>query len=88
MGLENRRVWTALSSLQNSGLKIQARVNYHIHTEAIKENLIPETLTAQQINQVYANEADLLNMAISQITLLLKMDVGNLHLADQSKPLK
>lgn len=37
-----------------------AKVNYLIHTGAIKENLIPDSLTPQQINAVYAREADLL----------------------------
>jgi len=41
-----------------------AKVNYLIHTDAIKANLIPETLTAQQIRFVYASEADLLNVAL------------------------
>jgi len=41
-----------------------ARINYRIHTDAIKENLIPAELTPQQINLVYASEADVLNMAL------------------------
>ena len=41
-----------------------AKVNYHIHTDAIKENLIPKELTKQQTNYVYANEADMLNVAL------------------------
>ncbi len=41
-----------------------AKVNYHIHTDAIKENLIPTSLTKEQINFVYANEADMLNVAL------------------------
>lgn len=41
-----------------------AKVNYLIHTDAIKANLIPNTLTAQQISVVYASEADLLNVAL------------------------
>ncbi len=41
-----------------------AKVNYHIHTDAIKENLIPAELTKLQISYVYANEADLLNVAL------------------------
>jgi len=45
-----------------------AKVNYQIHTDAIKENLIPDTLTKQQINTVYATEADLLNIALFGIT--------------------
>ncbi len=40
------------------------KINYRIHTDAIKENLIPENLTAKQISFVYANEADVLNMAL------------------------
>lgn len=34
------------------------KVNYLIHTDAIRDNLIPDTLTAKQISCVYANEAD------------------------------
>ena len=40
-----------------------AKVNYHIHTDAIKENIVPN-LSEKQINFVYANEADLLNVAL------------------------
>ena len=40
------------------------KINYRIHTDAIKEKLIPDNLTAQQISYVYANEADVLNMAL------------------------
>jgi hypothetical protein len=40
------------------------KINYRIHTDAIKENLLPEYLTSQQISYVYANEADVLNMAL------------------------
>jgi len=45
-----------------------AKVNYHIHTDAIKENLIPKQLDKTQMGFVYANEADLLNMALFGIT--------------------
>jgi hypothetical protein len=41
-----------------------AKVNYTIHTDAIKERLIPEKLTSKQTSLVYASEADLLNMAL------------------------
>lgn len=41
-----------------------AKVNYRIHTDAIKENLIPKELTKTQMSFVYANEADLLNVAL------------------------
>lgn len=40
------------------------KINYRIHTDAIKENLIPEELTIKQINLVYATEADVLNIAL------------------------
>ncbi|MFN3768804.1 MAG: KilA-N domain-containing protein [Ectopseudomonas guguanensis] len=45
-----------------------AKVNYLIHTDAIRENLIPDTLSAQQISFVYASEADLLNVALFGVT--------------------
>ena len=45
-----------------------ARINYRIHTDAIKENLIPPELTSKQTNLVYATEADLLNMALFGMT--------------------
>jgi hypothetical protein len=45
-----------------------AKINYRIHTDAIKENLIPQELTSQQVNQVYASEADVLNVALFGIT--------------------
>jgi hypothetical protein len=56
---------------ENDRLKLEwnlqrtlAKVNYHIHTDAIKDNLIPATLSKEQINYVYANEADMLNVAL------------------------
>lgn len=52
--------WTAKREL--------TRINYQIHTNAIKENLIPEILTPKQICQVYANEADVLNVSLFGIT--------------------
>lgn len=41
-----------------------AKINYHIHTDAIKENLIVPNLSKNQISFVYADEADLLNVAL------------------------
>lgn len=41
-----------------------AKINYRIHTDAIKTNLIPPELTAAQVSIVYADEADVLNMAL------------------------
>ena len=45
-----------------------AKINYHIHTDAIKHNLIPVKLTPQQTSIIYANEADVLNVALFGIT--------------------
>ena len=45
-----------------------AKINYHIHTDAIKHNLIPAELTAQQTSIIYASEADVLNMALFGMT--------------------
>jgi hypothetical protein len=60
---------------ENDRLKLEwnfqrmlAKVNYRIHTDAIKENLIPPLLTTQQINYVYASEADMLNVALFGVT--------------------
>ena len=44
------------------------KINYKIHTDAIKEKLIPHELTKEQVNMKYANEADLLNVALFGIT--------------------
>jgi hypothetical protein len=45
-----------------------AKINYHIHTDAIKHNLIPVALTPKQTSIIYANEADVLNVALFGIT--------------------
>jgi hypothetical protein len=45
-----------------------SKINYHIHTDAIKEYLIPKTVTKQQISYIYATEADVLNIALFGIT--------------------
>ncbi len=44
------------------------KINYKIHTDAIKENLIPKSLSPKQINFVYASEADILNVALFGLT--------------------
>ena len=44
-----------------------AKMNYHIHTDAIKQHIVP-TLTGRQLNFVYANEADVLNVAMFGMT--------------------
>ena len=45
-----------------------AKVNYKIHTNAVKEHLIPAKITKEQENYIYASEADLLNVALFGIT--------------------
>ena len=45
-----------------------AKINYRIHTDAIKENLIPQELSVRQMSIIYANEADVLNMALFGMT--------------------
>lgn len=45
-----------------------AKLNYHIHTDAIKHNLIPTEITASQKSIIYANEADVLNVALFGLT--------------------
>jgi len=64
-----------LKENENTSLKLEwnlqrtlAKVNYRILTDAIKERLIPLELTNEQIQAVYASEADLLNMALFGIT--------------------
>lgn len=45
-----------------------AKINYRIHTDANKQNLIPPQITSQKANFIYASEADVLNMALFGIT--------------------
>ena len=45
-----------------------AKINYRIHTDAIKNNLIPEKLPKERINFIYASEADILNVALFGMT--------------------
>ena len=60
---------------ENNRLKLEwnlqrtlAKINYHIHTDAIKENLIPKEVSKHQVALIYADEADLLNMALFGLT--------------------
>lgn len=52
--------WTAKREL--------SKINYHIHTDAIKHNLIPAEITTLQSSIIYANEADVLNVAMFGMT--------------------
>ena len=45
-----------------------AKINYHIHTDAIKENLVPDEIDAYHRSLIYANEADVLNVALFGMT--------------------
>ena len=45
-----------------------AKINYRIHTDAIKNNLVPEKLPKEKINFIYASEADILNVALFGMT--------------------
>ena len=56
------------TSLEWSFQRTLAKVNYKIHTDAIKDHLIPQRLTKAQTSVVYASEADLLNVALFGIT--------------------
>ncbi len=52
--------WTAKREL--------SKINYHIHTDAIKQKLLPAEVTALQASVIYANEADVLNVAMFGMT--------------------
>jgi len=59
--LEERKIsWSVKREL--------AKINYHIHTQAIKDFIVPKLLSKEQVNTIYANEADLLNVALFGIT--------------------
>ena len=45
-----------------------AKINYHIHTDAIKEHLVPQEIDQYHRSLIYANEADVLNVALFGIT--------------------
>ncbi|MDR2599609.1 MAG: KilA-N domain-containing protein [Oscillospiraceae bacterium] len=60
---ENSRI-----SLDWNVKRLLAKVNYRMHTDAIRDNLIPPELTPHQCSFVYANEADLLNTALFGMT--------------------
>src|SRR5690606_25476887 len=55
---------TNQSKLEWNFQRTLAKVNYRIHTDAIKATLIPTQITKKQASSVYANEADLLNVAL------------------------
>jgi hypothetical protein len=65
------REFQRLKADENDRLKLNwninrtlAKINYRIHTDAIKENIIPSNLKKEQVSIIYANEADVLNVAL------------------------
>lgn len=60
---ENRRL-----SLEWNLNRTLSKVNYRIHTDAIKQNIIPANITKAQEQIIYANEADVLNVALFGVT--------------------
>ena len=59
--LEQARIgWSAKREL--------SRINYHIHSDAIKNNLVPNEITPAQTSRIYASEADVLNVAMFGMT--------------------
>ena len=69
------REFQRLKEDENDRLKLEwnlqrtlAKVNYHIHTDAIKEKLIPEIVSKSQAAHLYASEADILNVALFGMT--------------------
>lgn len=57
-----------VKSLDWNVKRFLTKMNYKIHTDAIKENLIPKELSTHEINLVYADEADILNKALFGMT--------------------
>jgi hypothetical protein len=69
------REFQRLKEDENSRLKLEwnlqrtlAKINYRIHTDAIRENLIPPEVSRMQMNLTYASEADILNVALFGFT--------------------
>jgi hypothetical protein len=68
---EFQRLKTEENSRLQLGWNLQrtiSKINYQIHTDAIKNNLIPKEITKQQASWIYANEADLMNVALFGVT--------------------
>jgi len=59
---------TRALSLEWNFQRTLAKINYRIHTDAVKEKLIPPRLTTARITAIYASEADLLNVALFGMT--------------------
>jgi len=55
-------------SLEWNVKRFISKMNYKIHTDAIKDYLLPHELTAEEINMIYADEADVLNKSLFGMT--------------------
>ena len=54
--------------MQKTAKRNLTKINYRIHTDAIRESLIPKLLLSSEINYAYATEADILNVALFGMT--------------------
>ena len=63
-----------IKTLDRDVKRFLTKMNYRIHTDAIKENLVPKLLSKNEIDAVYADEADLLNIALFGITAKLRRE--------------
>ena len=71
-----------------------SKLNYRVHTDAIQQNLLPPDLTKEQQSYVYADEADMLNVALFGMTaaqwrvqnVLANMESYNALLVEQKRP--
>lgn len=62
------------NALDRDVKRFLTKMNYRIHTDAIKENLLPKELSQDEINLVYADEADVLNKALFGLTAKQRKD--------------
>ena len=65
-----------------------SKLNYHIHTDAIKQNLIPKELSKVRVSIIYANEADVLNVALFGLTAKQWNEKNNAVLINDGIPQK
>lgn len=63
-----------IKTLDRDVKRFLTKMNYKIQTDAIKENLVPKMLSKNEIDAVYADEADLLNIALFGITAKLRRE--------------
>ena len=59
---------TIRNAAGSNNFVLSVKINYRIHTDAIKSHLIPNEVTKEQANIIYAEEADVLNVAMFGMT--------------------